>query len=174
MSWQRTMKRNKEQLVIKQRHNANDPKDLLAWERLRTKPNRKWLIDGWMGFQVKNVSSQLTHCQLTLRLTESSFWGNLFKSQWTHTMSSHCELAVSFPWVCNLHGELAVSYSWDHQMTSPCSSSCELTVRVANSCKAHSKLTVWAHLVSSLWANWVSSKWANREMIQVNSLWVWC
>ena len=36
----------------------------------------------------------------------------------------------------------------------------KLTVWVANSKKAHSKLTVWAHLVNSLWATWVSSKWA--------------
>ena len=35
-------------------------------------------------------------------------------SQWTHKMSSHCEFAVSLPWVCNSHRELAVSYSWDH------------------------------------------------------------
>ena len=35
---------------------------------------------------------------------------------------------------------------------------------------AHSKLTVWAHLMSSLWANWASSKWAHREF-HVSSQW---
>ena len=128
---------------------------------------------GRCAIPVKNLSSQLTHRKLILKLTERSCWEHSVSSQWTHTMSSHCEFAVSFPWVCNSHGELAVTYSWDYQMGSPCSSS-ELTVRVANSWKAHSKLTVWAHHVSSLWANWVSSKWPHREIIQVSSLWVWC
>ena len=149
------------------------------------------------GFPVKNLSSQLTHFQLTLKLMERSFWGHLVSSQWTHKMSPHCELAVSPPWVCNSHHELAVSYLWDHPMSSPCSGSSELTVRVANSREAYCKLTVWAHLVSSLWANrvsskwaysefkcelpmswlwakWVSSKWAHREIIQVSPMWVWC
>ena len=66
-----------------------------------------------------------------------------------------------------------MSYSWDHPMSSPCSSSSEQNW-VANSWKAHSKFTVWAHLVSSLWANWVSSKWTHCEIFNMNSLWAWC
>ena len=69
---------------------------------------------------------------------------------------SHCELAVSFPWVCNSHGELTVSYSWDQPMSSPCSGSSELTVRVANPWKAHSKLT-FELMESSQQAHSVSS-----------------
>ena len=35
---------------------------------------------------VKNLSSQLTHWELTLKLTESSFWVCWVTSQWTRTM----------------------------------------------------------------------------------------
>ena len=82
-------------------------------------------------------------------------WGHSVTSQGTHKMNR----TVSFLWVCNSRGELAVSYSWDHPMNSPFSGSSELTVWVANSWKAHRKLKVWAHLVSSLQANYMSSKW---------------
>ena len=33
-------------------------------------------------------------------------------SQWTHKMSSRCNLAVSFPWVCNSHSELTATTAW--------------------------------------------------------------
>ena len=65
-------------------------------------------------YPMKNLCSPLTNCGLTLKLTENSFWLHLASSQWTHKMSSHCELAVSFQWVCNSRRELAVSYLWDH------------------------------------------------------------
>ena len=76
---------------------------------------------------VNNLSWQLTHWEFTLKLTESSFWGHPVTSQWTHKMSSHWELAVSPPQVCNWHHELAVSYSWDQPISSPCSGISELT-----------------------------------------------
>ena len=47
-----------------------------------------------------------------------------------HRISSHCELAVSLPWVCILHLELAESYSWDQPMSPPCCGSSELTVNL--------------------------------------------
>ena len=90
--------------------------------------------------------------ELTWKLMASSFWGHSSSSQQTHKVSSHCEIAVSPLGVCNSHCEHAVSYSWDHPMSSPCSGSSELTVRVASSLKANCKHTVWAHLVSSLLA----------------------
>ena len=105
------------------------------------------------NFLVKNFSSQLIHRELTLKLTESSFWGHWVTSQWTNKMTH----TVSFQWVCSSHGKLAVSYSCNHLISSPCSGNSELTVSVANTWKAHSKLTVWAHLVSSLWGYWMSS-----------------
>ena len=79
-------------------------------------------------------------------------------------MSSHCELAVSFLWVCNSHSELTATTAWwAHQLTSQIAQ-CKLIVWVATSQRAHSKLTVWAHLVSSLWGRWVASKWAYHEL----------
>ena len=71
---------------------------------------------------VKILSSQLTQWELTLKLKESSFWGHLVVSQWTHKMSSQCDLNCSelslslqlTSWACNSHCELAVSYSWKH------------------------------------------------------------
>ena len=47
----------------------------------------------------------------------STLWGLIlrtFSSLLTHEMSSHRELGVSFPFVCNLHRELVGSSSWDH------------------------------------------------------------
>ena len=76
---------------------------------------------------VKNLGSQLTHRKLTRKLTASSFWSHSSTSQRTHKMGSNCELAVSPPWVCNWHHELAVSYSWDQPISSPCSGISELT-----------------------------------------------
>ena len=133
---------------------------------LLTAPTKKIVHE----YPVKNLSSHLIHCQLTLKLTASSFWGHLFSSQWTHKMSSHCELAMSFPWVCNSHSELSATTAWRaHRVISRIAHS-KLVVWVENSQKAHNKFTVWAHLLSSLWvwANQVSSKWA-----QVSFLWVW-
>ena len=45
-------------------------------------------------------------------LMVGSFAGQSVKSQWTHKMSSHCELAMSFLWVWNSHRELADSTAW--------------------------------------------------------------
>ena len=51
---------------------------------------------------VRNLSSLLTHWEFTLKLTVGSFWGHSVGSQWTHNMSLHCEIAVSFPWFATL------------------------------------------------------------------------
>ena len=80
------------------------------------------------AFPVKNLSSLLTHCKLTWKLTATSFWSHSSTTQLTHETISHCDLAVNPPWVCNSHHELAVSYSWDLPICSPCSGSSELTV----------------------------------------------
>ena len=65
--------------------------------------NTSWII--FLKFiipnPVKSLSSQQTHCELTWKLKASSFWSHSSTSQWTHKMSSLCELAVSTPWVCN-------------------------------------------------------------------------
>ena len=53
--------------------------------------------------------SQRTHLNY---LTVSSFWGHLVSSQLTHKMSSHWELAVSFPWVCISHNQLIAANAW--------------------------------------------------------------
>ena len=73
---------------------------------------KKYHVKPLIFYPVKNLSSQLTHRELILKLTESSFWEHLVSSQWTLKMSSHAELAVRFPWVCILHCELAVSLLW--------------------------------------------------------------
>ena len=79
-------------------------------------------------------------------------------------MSSHCDPAVSPPWVCNSHPELAVSFP------GVCNSHSELTATTAwwahrlISQIAHSRVTVWAHLVCSLWGKWVTSKWVCRQL----------
>ena len=62
---------------------------------------------------VKNLSCQLIHWELTLKLMVSSFWGHSVSSQWAHKMT-HIELVVSTPWVCNSCRGLTVSCSWDH------------------------------------------------------------
>ena len=80
---------------------------------------------------VKNLNSQLTHCELTLKLMVSSFWSHSSTSKRTHKMSPQRDLTVSPPWVCNSQCELAVSYLWDEPMSSPCSGSSELTVSMA-------------------------------------------
>ena len=59
-------------------------------------------------------------------LMVGSFWGHSVRSQGTHKISSHCEVAVSFPWVCNWHckltkcpqNELAVSFNMSWQWIS--------------------------------------------------------
>ena len=85
---------------------------------------------------VKNLSSQLTHWELTWKsqkahpawVTVSSFWGHLFSLQCSHKMSSLwdcCELSVSLQlsqWAHCYHCMVS------HQMISQIS---------------HSKLTVW-------------------------------
>ena len=104
----------------------------------------------------KNWGSQLTHCELTSKLTVNSFWEHLSSSQATHKMNSHCELAMSFPWVCNSHTELTATAACGAHWVISWMAHSKLTVWVANSQKAHSV----SHLVNSLWGNWVSSKWA--------------
>ena len=85
---------------------------------------------------VKNLSSQLTHWELTwksqkshpVRVMVSSFWGHLSSSQCTHEMSLQwacCELSVS------LH--LSQLANWYHCMMSD----------QMISCISHSKLMVW-------------------------------
>ena len=125
-----------------------------------------------------------------------SFWGHSVSSQWTHKMSSHCELVVSLLWafpesatltvssLLPLHGELI-------GMISRIAHS-KLTVWVANPRKAHSKLTVWV----ILWVHCeltecpqnepiVSFMWAPSELDElkfftgyIQPLWrhsiVWC
>ena len=75
----------------------------------KTRGQKSYLlcVDGWQIFiPVKNLSSQLTHWELTWEsqkahpawVTVSSFWGHLCSSQWTHKMSllwDCCELSVS-------------------------------------------------------------------------------
>ena len=60
---------------------------------------------------------------------------------------SHCELSVSFPWVCNSHGELALSYLWYHTMSSPWDGSSELTMQTHRKFTASSKCEpiLWVH-----------------------------
>ena len=90
-----------------------------------------------------------------LNFTVDSFWGRSFSSQWTHKMSSHCELVVSFWSVWNSHGKLAVSYLWDNpvdltmqwKQRAHCELvSCELTVL------AICDLTVMRHVEIFRWA----------------------
>ena len=54
----------------------------------------------------------LTDSSPELYLMVGSFWEHSVSSQWTHKMSSHCELAVSFLWVCNSHSELTATSAW--------------------------------------------------------------
>ena len=78
-------------------------------------------------------------------LTVDSFWGHSVGSQWTHKMSSHCELAVSFPWDCNSNSELTACTAWwahwdyltNYSQQAHCVS-CKLT---ENSKKGHSELS---------------------------------
>ena len=108
-----------------------------------------------------------------IKFTDSSFWGHLDSSQWTHKMSSHCELAVSFPWVCNSHSELTATTAWwAHWVISRIAHS-KLTLWVANSRKAHSKLTVWVILRVHCQATECPQ---NEPIMSFNmsSLWVSC
>ena len=82
-------------------------------------------------FQTQNENVCLNHakwrCELTPYsqrahvnyLTVGSFGRHSISSQWSHKISSHCELAVSFPWVCNSCNELTASTAWlVHRMIS--------------------------------------------------------
>ena len=95
----------------------------------------------------KNLSSQLTHCKLTWKLTASSFWSHLSTSQLINQMMSNCDLDVGPLWICISHRELAVSYLWDQPMSSPCSGSSELSM---------------ISLLTSQWATQVSPQWVWR------------
>ena len=76
-------------------------------------------VCSWDDSPVKNLSSQLTHCELTWKLTASTFWGHSSSSQRTHKMSllwaiceinqwaNHAVAAVSSLWChCLPHGEI--------------------------------------------------------------------
>ena len=93
---------------------------------------------------VRVANSWKAHCKLTVWVI---LWGNWVSSNWafryfqfeltTNSLAaqsethgklifrvnwqddSHCELAVSFPGVCNSHGELTIKYLLDHLMNSP-------------------------------------------------------
>ena len=64
------------------------------------------------AYPVKNLSSQLTHEKLTLKLTKSSFWGHTAHSEltrWTQMSSptyDHAVVAVSSLWELQTHGKL--------------------------------------------------------------------
>ena len=71
----------------------------------------------------KNLSSQLTHWELTLKLTTDYIWGHSVTSQWTNKMRSHCELSVSYLW----YQPMSSQYSSNSELTvswSPVSSPC--------------------------------------------------
>ena len=120
---------------------------------------------------VKNLSSHLTRCELTWKLTPSSFWDHSSSSQWTHKIVSLLWALFEFvTHTVSLLWTICEIIRWAHRTVVAVSSLWELQ----NSWKAHSKLTLRVHLVSPLWANWVSSKWAHSEIIQVSFLWVWC
>ena len=116
---------------------------------------------------VKNLSSQLTHSQLTLELTESSFWGHLVSLQWIHKMSSHWELAMCLqltPWACC---ELFVRSSWwaQHAMVAV-SSLCEL--------QAHRKLIASSQCGLILWVHCKLTKCPQNELsVSFNVSWQW-
>ena len=111
---------------------------------------KKNLDPSWQGWQkeanpVENLSSQLTG---------SSHWNSrklILRTLSYPTVNSQDELTLwafrefATPKVSSLlplHGELIGIISWIAQS--------KLAVWVANSQKAHRKLIVWAHLVSSL------------------------
>ena len=133
-------------------------------------------------------------------LTESShelchgglIWIHSVSSQGTHKMSSHCEIAVGFLWVCL---NVFVICQWEKQKLkknfkltlwacceifvrlsddSPCRGSSGLTVRVANSQKAHSKLTMSSSCVYTVsWINVLkmSSPWPMPGELSVTITW---
>ena len=49
---------------------------------------------------------------------------------------------IGFPWVCNLHSELAVSYLWDNLMSPPCTGNSELTVSYKHNLSSSCEFTV--------------------------------
>ena len=114
-----------------------------------------WLIpffeDKVIELFLKNLSSQLTQWELTLKLTVGSFWGHSVTSQWTDMMTHNVSLLLSF----HKFATHTVSLLW-----------------------AICEITQWAHhavvAMGSLWANQVASKWGHHEIIQMSSLWVWC
>ena len=105
---------------------------------------------------MKNLSSQLTRWDLLLKLTQGSFWGQSVTSQWTHKMSSHCELSVSLQLT-----------QWAHCYPLHA----ELTGMISRI--AHSKLMVWV----ILWVHCEVSECPQNELhasFNMNSLWVSC
>ena len=89
---------------------------------------------------------------LTESSPELSHGGLILKTLTLRTVHSQDELTL---WACS---ELSAATPWWAHRVILRAALSKLTVWVANSRKAHSKLTMWAHLVSSLRANWVSSK----------------
>ena len=95
-----------------------------------------------------------------LKLMESSFWEHCSSSQQNHKMSSHFELAVSAPWVCNSHCELAVSYLFDHLLSSSCSISSELLCEW----RTHRKFTASSKCELILWVHCELTKCPQNEL----------
>ena len=99
---------------------------------------------------VKNLSSQLTHWELTLKIMVGSFWGHSVSSRWTHKMTLTVSLLWAFREFVAIHEIIPMS-----------------------SVVAVSSLLVgilWAHRVNSLRSHSDASQWVS----QVSSLWVWC
>ena len=89
---------------------------------------------------IPSAEFEPTHCQLTLKLMESSFWGHLVHSEptrWAH--------AVSLLWVCNSHGELSVSYLWTHYAVVAVNSLWELQIHGKLSASSQCELILWVH-----------------------------
>ena len=107
----------------------------------------------WANTILTESSSELSHSGF-IQLAHS------VSSQWTHKISSHCELSGEFAthtvisllplYMVSSSGDLTNSSQQARRMR------CKLT---KSSQHAHSV----SHLVTSLYGNWVSSKWAFCE-----------
>ena len=108
---------------------------------------------------VKNLSSQITHWELTLKVMENSFW--------RHSVTSHddsqCELAVSFPWVCNSRGKLVVSFSWDYPG--------EVIMFSLWQLQTHIKLTATSQFEHNLWVHCELTEWMRLWFTIIHLKW---
>ena len=116
------------------------PTEIFSIFKISEKSNRVW----WM--------CELTPCSQRADLNYpmvGSFWGHSVSSQWTHKMSSHCELAESFPWVCNSHIELTATtawwadplISWIPTASSPCDLQTHIKLPVRSNCESSCEFT---------------------------------